>query len=107
MKPDTHLGLPNHIKKYGVEAAVDVARFEASQVLAVKELVEQEQIDCDFVLTRACDATVDEKLAKEIEAAFTELKKSGVADLKDVQFTPREYAERVRSKDATSYYFKC
>jgi hypothetical protein len=94
------LGLPKHIKKYGVKAAVDVARFEASQVLAVKELVEQEQIDCDFVLTRACDATVDEKLAKEIEAAFTELKKSGVADLKDVQFTPQEYAERVRSNEA-------
>lgn len=75
---------------------MEVAKFEASQVHAVKELVETENIDCDFVLTRACDATLDEKLAREIEDAYTELVKSGVADLKDVHFTPRKDAERVR-----------
>ncbi|KAL3260504.1 hypothetical protein ABHI18_004531 [Aspergillus niger] len=95
LKPDVYLNLPKHIKKYGVEAAVEVAKFEASQVHAVKELVETENIDCDFVLTRACDATLDEKLAREIEDAYTELVKSGVADLKDVHFTPRKDAERV------------
>lgn len=97
MKPDVYFGLPKHIKKYGVSAAVEVAQFEASQVLAVKDLVEQEQIDCDFVLTRACDATLDEGLARETEIAYAELVKSGVADLKDVHFTPRKDAERVRN----------
>lgn len=79
-----------------MKAAVDVANFEASQVLAVKELVEKENIDCDFTLTRACDATLHEGLAKETEEAFAELAKSGVANLKDVHYTPRKYAERVR-----------
>lgn len=95
MKPDVYFNVPKYIKKYGVKAAVDVANFEAAQVLAVKELVEKEKIDCEFTLTRACDATVHEGLSRETEAAFAELSKSGVANLKDVHYTPRKEAERV------------
>ncbi|KAM5343723.1 hypothetical protein ACJ41O_012260 [Fusarium nematophilum] len=95
LKPDVYFNVPKYIKKYGVKAAVDVANFEASQVLAVKELVEKENIDCEFTLTRACDATLHEGLANETEEAFKELARSGVANLKDVHFTPREHAERV------------
>ncbi|KAJ5108314.1 hypothetical protein N7456_004989 [Penicillium angulare] len=95
LKPDVYFNIPKHIKKYGARAAAEVANFEASQVLAVKELVEQEKIDCDFVLTRACDVILDEKLAQDTEAAFAKLKESGQADLKDVHFTPRRDAERV------------
>jgi hypothetical protein len=65
-------------------------------VFAVKDLVEREKIDCDFTLTRACDATLHEGLAKETEDAFKLLQKSGVANLKDVQYTSRKDAERVR-----------
>lgn len=95
MKPDVYFNLPKHIKKYGAKAAVDVARFEASQVLAVKNLVEEEKIDCDFVLTRACDVILDETLARETEDAFAVLSQSGVADLSDIHFTGQNYAERV------------
>ncbi|KAL2670150.1 hypothetical protein Neosp_015031 [[Neocosmospora] mangrovei] len=95
LKPDVYFGLPKYIKKYGVRAAVEVANFEASQVHAVKELVEKEKIDCEFTLTRACDATLDESLSNETEAAFKELLNSGVANLKDVHYTPRAQAERV------------
>lgn len=83
------------MKKYGVKAAVDVANFEASNVLAVKDLVEKENIDCEFTLTRACDATLDDGLASDTEEAFMKLKASGAANLRDVHYTPREYAERV------------
>ncbi|RMJ17098.1 hypothetical protein CDV36_003257 [Fusarium kuroshium] len=95
LKPDVYFGLPKYIKKYGVRAAVEVANFEASQVHAVKELVEKEKIDCEYTLTRACDATLDESLSKETEAAFKELVNSGVANLKDVHYTPQPQAERV------------
>ncbi|KAI8721528.1 DAO domain-containing protein [Fusarium sp. LHS14.1] len=95
LKPDVYFGLPKYIKKYGVRAAVEVANFEASQVHAVKELVEKEKIDCEFTLTRACDATLDESLSNETEAAFEELVNSGVANLKDFHYTPRAQAERV------------
>jgi hypothetical protein len=95
MKPDVYFNIPKHIKKYGVRAAVEVANFEASQVMAVKELVEKEKIDCEFTLTRACDVILDEALARETDIAFAELKRSGVANLKDVHYTTRKNAERV------------
>ncbi|KAI1862723.1 uncharacterized protein JN550_010060 [Neoarthrinium moseri] len=95
LKPDVYFSIPKYIKKYGVRNAVEVANFEASQVYAVKELVEKEKIDCDFTLTRACDATVHEGLAKETEEAFADLQDSGVANLKDVHYTGRKDAERV------------
>ncbi|KAL3446356.1 FAD dependent oxidoreductase [Aspergillus insuetus] len=95
MKPDVYYQVPKYIKKYGVKAAVDVARFEASQVHAVKELVEKEKIDCDFVLTRACDATLDPELARDTHNAFTDLQKSGVANLKDVFYAHGKEAEQL------------
>ncbi|KAF7531068.1 hypothetical protein G7054_g9244 [Neopestalotiopsis clavispora] len=95
LKPDVYFGIPKHIKKHGAKAAVEVANFGASQVYAVKELVEKEKIDCDFTLTRACDATLDEGLARETEEAFKQLSASGVANLKDIHYTGRKDAERV------------
>lgn len=95
MKPDVYFNVLKYIKKYGVRAAVEFANFEASNVLAIKELVEKENIDCEFTLTRACDATLHEGLARETEEAYAELAKSGVANLKDVHYTPRKDAERV------------
>lgn len=97
LKPDTYLTLAKNVKKFGARASVDVANFEASQVYAMKELVEKEKIDCEFTLTRACDATLDAGLAKEIEDAHVELQKAGVANLRDVQYTGRANAERVCS----------
>ena len=95
LKPDVYFNMPKYIKKYGVRSAVEVAAFEASQVHAVKALVEKEQIDCDFVLTRACDATLHKGLAEETEKAFAEMVKAGVADFKDVYHARKEDAERV------------
>lgn len=88
--------MPKYIKKYGVRSAVEVAQFEASQVHAVKALVEKEKIDCDFVLTRACDATLHKGLADETEKAFEEMLKAGVTDFKDVYHARKGDAERVR-----------
>lgn len=87
--------MPKYIKKYGVRAAVEFAKFEKSQVLAVKDLVEKNNIDCDFVLTRACDVTLDPGLAKETHEAFTELLRNQVADLQDVYYAYGDKAEQV------------
>ncbi|KAJ0375455.1 hypothetical protein COL26b_006336 [Colletotrichum chrysophilum] len=97
LKPDVYFNIPKYIEKYGVDAAVEVANFEASQVFAVKELVEKEKIDCDFTLTRTCDATLNEGLATATEEAFAKLVESGVANLKDVHYTPRARAEMVKT----------
>lgn len=97
MKPDVYFNVPRNIAKYGLRTAIEIARFEASQLRAIKELVEKEKIDCDFVLTRSCDVIVDEKYAKDTEEAFAKLSAvlKGTGELQDVQRISPEQAERV------------
>ena len=95
LKPDVYFQLASHVKKFGAKRAAEVARFEASQVFAVKELVEKENIDCDFTLTRACDATLDPGLAKATDDAFAELAKVGETNLTDVYHAKAKDAERL------------
>lgn len=80
---------------FGAEAAAELATFEASNVYAVKELVESEGLDCDFQVTRSLDVYLDAKHAKETEEAYRVLVQKGLADLKDTAFIPEEHAERV------------
>jgi hypothetical protein len=95
LKPDLYFNILKYSKKYGAENAAEFARFEAANVLAVKELVEREKIDCDYHLTRAVDVYLNENHAKETEAAYKELVKAGVASLGDVQFQAQKNAEIV------------
>ncbi|KAF4776077.1 FAD dependent oxidoreductase superfamily protein [Colletotrichum scovillei] len=95
VKPDTYFQVPKYTKLFGPEQAAKLAAFEASNVYAVKELVESEGLDCDFHLTRAIDVYLDPEHAKETEAAYRELVKAGVVNMKDVAFTPKKDAERV------------
>lgn len=95
-KPDVYSAVPNNIRKHGVKAAVEIANFEASQLYAIKDLIEREQIDCEFTLSRGCSVILHEGEAMVAEEAHKQLIKSGVASLRDVQFTGRRHAERVR-----------
>lgn len=86
-----------YTEKYGAAHAAAFARFEAANVLAVKELVDRERIDCDFVLTRALDVYLDKAHAKSTYAAYQELRRIGVADLGDVHYMEGPDAEAVSS----------
>ena len=80
---------------FGIDAAAELATFEAANVYAVKDLVESENLDCDFQLTRSLDVYLDEKHAKETEAAYRKLVEAGVADLHDTAFIGEKDAQRV------------
>ena len=98
MKPDVYFNVGKYAAKYGLKAAAEVALFEASNVYAMKDLVEKERIDCDFILTRAVDATLDPQLAKESIAAYHNLvQDGGIETLKDVQYYTQRDAEGVRT----------
>lgn len=71
--------------QYTPSQAASFARFEAQNVLAVKNLVEEEGIDCDFVLTRAVDVYLDEEHSKTTLENFGKLKELGKADLREVE----------------------
>ncbi|ORY68658.1 FAD dependent oxidoreductase superfamily [Pseudomassariella vexata] len=95
IKPDVYYNILKYTNKYGAEAAASFALFEAANVLAVKEMVEKEKIECDFVLTRAMDAYLDVEHAKATEDIYRELLRMGVADLTDIQFTGGDEAEKI------------
>src|SRR5271156_221481 len=86
VKPDTYYNMPKYTELFGAEVAASIASYEASQVYAVKELVEQEGIHCDFHLTRATDVFLDAEAAKYAERAFRQLQKDGAVNLRDVQY---------------------
>lgn len=61
MKPYTHREYYDYAKAYGEEVAAHVVNFEVDHLYAIKKIIEEEEIDCEFILTRACDVYTDEK----------------------------------------------
>ncbi|KAH7159430.1 hypothetical protein B0J13DRAFT_592120 [Dactylonectria estremocensis] len=79
LKPDSYYSIARLAKEYGLEAAAEVANFEAANfeaanVDAVADFIRDQDIDCDFVLTRAID---------------------GVEATKKTYCSPPEFAERL------------
>lgn len=95
IKPDVYYNILKYTEKYGATNAAAFARFEAANVLAVKELVEREKIDCDFVLTRGLDVYLDEAHARSTYTTYQELQRIGVADLGDIHYIEGPNAEAV------------
>ncbi|KAL2811942.1 hypothetical protein BJX63DRAFT_432947 [Aspergillus granulosus] len=72
-----------------------------------QDLVEKEKVDCDFVLTRDRDATLDPKLARDTHYAFIELQKSGIADLKDVFYAHGKEADQLTKSSGVKGALPC
>lgn len=101
LKPDVYFNVPKYTALYGAKAAADLAKFESSQVLAIKEVVYKENIDCDYQLTRAVDVSLDQAHVDKSELEFNELVKNGAESVRDVHFTSKKYAEQVHGKRST------
>ncbi|KIW18008.1 hypothetical protein PV08_02295 [Exophiala spinifera] len=95
IKPDTYYSTTKYETLYGAQQASALQKFESSQVLAVKQLVETEALDCDFHLTRAVDVYLDRDHARKTYEAYLKLRQSGSYDLRDVAYTGKEDAERI------------
>lgn len=95
MRPDLY----SHIGKYcdiaGVEAGVEVADFEISHVQAFKKLVDEENIDCDFTLTRSYDVWCNEVAAKAAQANYERMKARNLSHMDDVVFYSGKNVEGV------------
>lgn len=78
LKPDPYNRPASLVLTHGVEVAAECAAFEAETLKAVKTAVEEEQIDCDFVLTRAVDALMTDAIHARMKAGFDRLRAAGV-----------------------------
>lgn len=86
LKPDLYFNAALSEKRFGPRVAEELARFETQQVTDVKRLVEKEQIDCDFELTRALDVFLDHRVAELTVAAYRDMKARGYRFSDDLHF---------------------
>ncbi|KAH7393270.1 FAD dependent oxidoreductase [Cadophora sp. MPI-SDFR-AT-0126] len=93
LKPDVYFNIPKYKKMFGDEMATEIAKFESSQVFAVKDLVEKEKIDCEFHLTRAVDTCLDQTHADKCKAEFDILIANGEPSTRDVHYAAGKDAE--------------
>ena len=95
-KPDLHNRPSALLASHGVDAASELAAFESRNLKAVKKLVEDENVDCDFVLTRAVEAIMEDSVVDMKKSAIDKLRNAGSEGMDDLYFATGAEAERVR-----------
>jgi hypothetical protein len=95
LKPDSYNAISGYTSEYGIEAAAEVASFEAANVKAVTEYVQQNKVDCDFVLTRAVDVQLSTGHQHRIKEGYDKLIAAGIETTKDTFCVEGKDAEMV------------
>lgn len=95
LKPDSYNAISGYASEYGIEAAAEVASFEAANVKAVTEYIQQNKVDCDFVLTRAVDVQLSTGHQRRIKEGYDKLIAAGLESTKDTFSVEENYAEMV------------
>lgn len=62
---------------------------------AIGDLVKRENIDCDYVLTRATDVCLYEKGRDDLKAKLDKVSDAGISTADDVFYSPEKTAEAV------------
>jgi hypothetical protein len=95
MRPDLYGHIPTYVNRAGPEAAAEIAEFEIAHVHAIKKVIEEEKIDCDFTLTRSIDVWCNEEAAKNARTIYDEMVAHGFEYMDDVIFYTGKDAEGV------------
>lgn len=97
LRPDLYGHIPTYVDRAGVEAGLEIAKFEIAHVNAIKKVIEKEKIDCDFTLTRTMDVWCNEKSAKQAKEVYDEMVARKFEYMDDAIFYTGRAAEGVRS----------
>lgn len=81
----------------GKDAADEVTLFELRHMNAIGDLVEEENIDCDFCVTQVTDVCLYENGATGQQENLEKLAAAGVTGVDDVTYSEGKAAEEVRS----------
>ncbi|PWY87367.1 FAD dependent oxidoreductase [Aspergillus heteromorphus CBS 117.55] len=86
LRPDFYGHIPTYVDRAGVRAGAEIAEFEISHLHAMKKLIEEEQIDCDFTLARSIDVWCNPEAAQKAQAVYERMKGLGLEYMNDVAF---------------------
>ncbi|KAK7745789.1 hypothetical protein SLS53_002506 [Cytospora paraplurivora] len=104
LKPDPYNRPASLAVTHGIEVAAECASFEASNLYALKKAIEDEHIDCDFVLTRAVDALMTDAIHERMKAGLDLLREAGITGIDDVFYQAWPGAEQLSGvKGAKAY----
>jgi hypothetical protein len=81
--------------EYGIEAAAEIAAFEAKHVHAIKDFIDKEKIECDYVVTKAVDVQLNESHCQRMRDGYERLIASGCHPTKEAQYVDKSNAEAV------------
>ncbi|PWY85786.1 FAD dependent oxidoreductase superfamily [Aspergillus sclerotioniger CBS 115572] len=95
LRPDIYGHIPTYITRYGLDAGVEIADFEYAHIQALKDLLREENIDCDLNITRNMNAYLDDVSAENARKAYEMLLARGVELAKDLHYTSQRDAEGV------------
>lgn len=87
LRPDLYGHIPTYIARAGIEAGAEVAKFEVQNLWAIKKIIEDEQIDCDFTLTRSIDVWCNDDAAQQAKVTYDRMAALKLDFMKDVFFT--------------------
>jgi hypothetical protein len=80
---------------HGPEAAAQMVRHQLNQLTALKEVVEEEGIDCELLVTRSFDIFFDEKHAEQMFEFISGEQAKGTPWVKEVEWIDKAQSDEV------------
>ncbi|KAI1052406.1 hypothetical protein LB507_007512 [Fusarium sp. FIESC RH6] len=95
IKPDVYTLCARMASQHGVAAAAEIADFELANVEAVKNYIQGQNIDCDFMMTQAVDVQLSEDHNRALKSGYDQMVNTGVDATKKAFYVDGKYAEMV------------
>ncbi|KAJ5381993.1 uncharacterized protein N7496_004421 [Penicillium cataractarum] len=93
LRPDLYSATKIYTERYGLDAAVEVVRFEIAHMKTLEKLVQKEKIDCDLTFTRSLDIYLDVDQLAAAKSFYDYLVDQGLDFMDDVQYLSQEDAQ--------------
>jgi glycine/D-amino acid oxidase-like deaminating enzyme len=86
LNADMYYSYKNYSDKYGQQTAEAMIEFEAKHIEEILKLISEENIQCDWEVTRTCHAYYDPEIAAQAKASYQQRCADGgnVADIHEI-----------------------
>lgn len=105
-RPDLYGHIPKYIGRAGPRAGAEVAEFEMANLRALKKVIREENIDCDFTLARSVDVWCNEAAARQAKAVYDQMVAEGFEYMEDVVFYTGDQVEGVSKQSVGACLYK-
>lgn len=95
LRPDLYSATATYTERYGIDAAVEVVRFEIAHMKILEELVRKEKIDCDLTFSRSYDIYLNVDQLADAKRFYDFLVEQGLDFMEDVKYLSQEDAQGV------------